>query len=74
MIDGAGKHHIKCDLCQTNIILTFMKIPPAATKAHREEYGLQNSDGIEELKEDIKRERASMVTVVEPLGKRRQET
>jgi hypothetical protein len=32
----------------------LMKIPPSATKAYREEYSLQNSDGIEELKEDIK--------------------
>lgn len=50
-----------------------MKIPPAATKAYREEYGLQNSDGVEELKEDIKRERASTITVVEPSGKRRRQ-
>jgi hypothetical protein len=48
-----------------------MRIPPAATKSHREEYGLQNSDGIEEIKEELKRERATTLSVVEPTGKRR---
>jgi hypothetical protein len=47
----------------------FMKILPATKKAHREEYGLQNSDGIEEIKEEIKRDRAPTLSVVEPTGK-----
>ena len=49
----------------------LMKVPLAATKAHREEYRLQNSDGIEEIKEVLKRERAETVTLVEPGGKKR---
>ena len=35
--------------------------------------GLQNSDGIEELKENIGREMATTITAVEPLGKRRRQ-
>ena len=47
----------------------FMRIPPAATKMYREEFGLQKSDGIEE----IKWERATILSVVEPLGKRKKQ-
>lgn len=49
----------------------FMKVPLAATKAHWEEYRLQNSDGIEEIKEVLKQERAETVTLVDPGGKKR---
>jgi hypothetical protein len=49
----------------------FMKISPTATLAYREEYGLQNSDGIEEIKEELKRERAETLSIVDPGGKKR---
>ena len=46
----------------------FRKILPATTKAHQEEYSLQNSDGIEAIKEEIKK---VTLSVVEPTGKKR---
>ena len=51
----------------------FMRIPPAATKMYREEFDLQNSDGIEEIMKEIKWERATTISVVEPLGKRKKQ-
>ena len=49
----------------------FLKISQAATKEYRELHHLQNSNEIEEVKEELKRERAATVTVIEPKGKRR---
>ena len=45
----------------------FLKIGEAATLNNR-----QDSDGIEEIKEDMKRERAPTLSIVEPAEKRRQ--
>ena len=44
----------------------FMRIPQVAPKMYREECGFQNSDGIEEMKQ----ERATTLSIVEPLGRR----
>ena len=49
----------------------FLKIGEAATLDYRQAYTLLDSDGIEEIKEDTKRERAPTVSVVEPAEKRR---
>ena len=49
----------------------FLKIGKATTLDYRETYTLPDSDGIEEIKEDVKRERAPTVSVVEPAEKRR---
>ena len=49
----------------------FLKIGEAATLDYRQTYTLPDSDGIEEIKEDMKRERAPTVSVVEPAEKRR---
>ena len=49
----------------------FLKIGEAATLDYRQTYTLLDSDGIEEIKEDMKRERAPMVSIVEPAEKRR---
>jgi hypothetical protein len=52
----------------------LMKVaaPQAATLKNRDLI-LPNSDAIEEIKEDIERERAPTVSVVEPKGKRRRQ-
>jgi hypothetical protein len=52
----------------------FLSIPLVATNQYRADNlnNLQNSDDIEEIKEEIKRERAPTVSAVEPSGKRRQ--
>jgi len=49
----------------------FLKIGEAATLNNRQTYTLPDSDGIEEIKEDMKRERAPTLSVVEPAEKRR---
>jgi len=49
----------------------FLKISKAATLNNRQTYTLLDSDGIEEIKDDMKRERAPTVSIVEPAEKRR---
>ncbi|KAF8155394.1 hypothetical protein B0H34DRAFT_849557 [Crassisporium funariophilum] len=49
----------------------FLKVAEAATLKNRQTYTLPGSDDIEAIKEDMKRERAPTVSVVEPTGKRR---
>jgi hypothetical protein len=49
----------------------FLKIVEAVTLNNRQTYTLPDSDGIEEIKEDMKRERVPTVSVVEPAEKRR---
>ena len=51
----------------------LMKVAAPATLKNRETYILPGSDAIEEIKEDMKRERAPTVSVVEPMGKRRRQ-
>ena len=50
---------------------SFLKIAVAATLNNQDIYGLPDSDGIEEIREEVKRERAPTVSIVEPSGKRR---
>ena len=52
----------------------FLKISQAATREYRELHHLQNSDEIEEVKEELKQERAATVTVIEPKGKQRRKS
>jgi hypothetical protein len=49
----------------------FLKISEAAPLNNRQTYTLPDSDGIEGIKEDMKKERAPTVSVVEPAEKRR---
>ena len=51
----------------------LLKVAAPATLKNRETYNLPGSDAIEEIKEDMKRERAPTVSVVEPTGKRRRQ-
>jgi hypothetical protein len=50
----------------------ILKIPSDATKQYRLDNCLLNSDDIEEAREEVKRDRAPTVSLVEPSGKRRQ--
>jgi len=45
---------------------SFPKVGAAATLNNRDTYGLPDSDGIEEIKADLKRERAPTMSIVEP--------
>lgn len=49
----------------------LLKILPDCTKEHRQRYGIPNSDDLEVIKEDLKRERAQTLSITEPTGKRR---
>jgi hypothetical protein len=50
----------------------FLKIMPELTTQYREKYeNIPNSDGVEIIKDELKRERAQTLSVVEPGGKRR---
>ena len=48
----------------------LLKVAAPVTLENRETYTLPGSDAIEEIKEDVKREQALTVSVVEPTGKR----
>ena len=50
----------------------FFGVSQATTKEYRELHNLQNSDKIKGVKDELKREQAAMVSVIEPKGKRRQ--
>ena len=49
----------------------FLKVDAQLTTKDRENHGIPNSDGIEVIKNELKRERAQTLSVVEPSGKRR---
>lgn len=50
----------------------FLKITPQVTTQYREKYeNIPDSDGVELIKEELKRDRAQTLSVVEPGGKRR---
>ena len=51
----------------------WLKVAAPATLKNREIYTLPGSDSIEEIKEDMKRERSMTLSVVEPSGKRRRQ-
>jgi hypothetical protein len=49
-----------------------LKITPELTTQYREKYkNIPNSDGVEIIKDKLKRERAQTLSVAEPGGKRR---
>ncbi|EDR07896.1 uncharacterized protein LACBIDRAFT_294490 [Laccaria bicolor S238N-H82] len=47
----------------------FLKVDAQLTTEAREEHGILNSDGIEIMKEELKRDRAQTLSLVEPSGK-----
>jgi hypothetical protein len=49
----------------------FLKVDAQLTTEDREKHGIPNSDGIEVIKEELKRERAQTLSVVESSRKRR---
>ena len=49
----------------------FFGVSQAIRREYRELHNLQNSDEIKGIKDELKREQAATVRVVEPKGKRR---
>ena len=49
----------------------FLKITPQVTTQYREKYeNILDSDGVNMIKEELKRDRAQTLSIVEPGGKR----